>query len=133
MNDVTRPKKVVEISLMRKGSERTLWVNIDGRCELRVNCIGDDVHVESDMHSSNGCSAYHLIRPNIIESLKQYGNEHRPVGSFLRAFLSNDLMETVGRADEDNLSVIPQIAGYIYNELPIACHGSSEAVARWLA
>lgn len=133
MNDVTKPEKVIAISIARKGSERTLWVNVDEKCELRISCIDDNVRVENEVYTSWNTGAYHLIRPNIIDALRAYADERRPVGGFLTAFLSNDLMEAIGLADTDNITVIPQIAGYIHNELPRVCHGSIKAVKEWLA
>lgn len=77
-------------------------------------------------------SDYSQIRPDIREALDAWGTGERPYcGDFLRAVLSNNLMEAVGRADADNLRALPVIASYVYNELPGNCHGSPEIVEAW--
>jgi hypothetical protein len=73
-----------------------------------------------------------FIRPNIKEALRQWGaREHPFVGDFLRAVLSNNLMEAMGRADGYNVRTLPAICAYVYNELPSPSHGSPEAVREW--
>jgi hypothetical protein len=67
-----------------------------------------------------------------ITALHRYVNARIPTGDFLRAVLSNNLSESIGRADEDNLRALPTIVAYIYNELPSLCWGSEERVQRWL-
>jgi len=76
---------------------------------------------------------YEKIKPEIIASIRRYADEYCPTGSFLEAVLNNDLTEAVGRADEDNLKALPEIVGYCYNEIPMACWGSPEKVEKWLA
>jgi len=72
------------------------------------------------------------ITPWIKESLDEYAANGRPTGGFLYAVLSNDLMEAVGRADETNRFLLFDICSYIYNHMPISCHGSREKVDNWL-
>ena len=69
----------------------------------------------------------------IIESLERYVNDRCPTGSFLRAVLSNDLMDACARADMRNQRRLPEIASYIYNNLPMLCWGSLNKVESWLA
>lgn len=78
-------------------------------------------------------SHYDRLRPDIIEILRDYADNGIPTGGFLKACLANDFMEAVGRADEDNIKVLPLIAAYIYNEIPGDCHGSYEKVKAWTA
>lgn len=52
-----------------------------------------------------------------------------PTGSFLAAVLSNDLKESIGRADDTNLVALPHIVAYLYNEIPAALWGSPTKVA----
>ena len=75
---------------------------------------------------------YDLIRPDIRASLDRYAERGIPTGDFLRAVLSNDLMDAMGRADDYNRSTLYEICSYVYNELPGLCHGSPEYVNRWL-
>lgn len=66
-------------------------------------------------------------------SLDRYAIEHIECGHFLTAVLENDLFEAVGRADSENLEVLPHICAYVYNILPATCHGSKEKVQAYLA
>lgn len=52
-------------------------------------------------------------------------------GDFLTAFLANDLMDAVARADDVSVRHFRQIAQFIHCALGSECHGSREAVARW--
>lgn len=65
-------------------------------------------------------------------SLDRYVQHRIPTGGFLRAVLSNDLMESFKRADFENTRDMHEIVSYIYNKLPMSCHGSPEAVEKWL-
>lgn len=58
-------------------------------------------------------------------------------GHFLVAVLSNDLVESLSRADETNRERLFDYASFLYNELPgrrskPACWGSREAVLNWI-
>jgi len=69
---------------------------------------------------------------NAKGSLLDYATNKIPTGGFLRAVLSNNLSEAVGRADVYNRQIIPELVEYIYNNLPGSCWGSYEAVDKWL-
>ena len=72
------------------------------------------------------------IPPNIVEGLDRYVNEHQPVGDFLTAVLSNDLRESLGRADLSSRRAIFEIVSLLYNYAPGVCWGSKEKVMAWL-
>lgn len=72
------------------------------------------------------------MRPDIRESLIRYARDGVPTGDFLRAVLENDLMEAMGRGDSECLRDLPQIASFVYNNMPSACHGSPKKVEEWL-
>ncbi len=72
------------------------------------------------------------IRENMMESIKAYVEEGRPVGNFLQAVICNDLKEAVGRADDENIQNIPAFVAYFYTETPMACWGSFEKMQDWL-
>ena len=72
------------------------------------------------------------IRPDIREALDRYASYGVPVGGFLTAVLSNDLMDAIGRADDYNRLTIAEICRYVCNELPTRCRGSREAVKKWI-
>ena len=69
----------------------------------------------------------------IKEAIDRYVAVGCPVGDFLTAVLSNDLMGALGRADEYNKVAIFDICSYVYNEIPSGSHGSRKAVKDWIA
>lgn len=66
------------------------------------------------------------------EGLIAYAEHKCPTGSFLKAVLSNDLFEAIGRADFISRDHLPVIADFIRNQLPRECWGSKEIVEKWL-
>jgi hypothetical protein len=65
------------------------------------------------------------------ESLIRY-TEGLHTGGFLEKVLENDLFGAIARADSEALVALPDIVGYIYNEIPQGCYGSPERVTLWL-
>jgi hypothetical protein len=76
---------------------------------------------------------YALISPILLESLKAYRDQGRPVGGFLEAVISNDLAEAVLAADEYNRATLFHLVGWIYNELGSQRWGSKQRYAAWIA
>ena len=72
------------------------------------------------------------IMEEILGSLDRYVNHGTPTGGFLQSVLENDLFGAMSRADHVNKIRIHEICVYIYNNLPIGCYGSKEAVEQWL-
>lgn len=52
-------------------------------------------------------------------------------GGFLEAVFSDSLVEAAGRADEFNIQVLKNYAGFLYNVAPSECWGSREIVDKW--
>lgn len=67
-----------------------------------------------------------------MASLDRYIYEGVPTGDFLRAVLENNLRESIGRADQDNLTMLPHIVAWLYNEAPSKCWGAPTKVDEWL-
>ena len=72
------------------------------------------------------------IPEDTVESLILYAWQGAPPGGFLTAFLSNDLMDAGARADDRHQECFVRLVGFVYNEMPIGCHGSHETVAAWV-
>lgn len=72
-----------------------------------------------------------LPTPDLRGSLEMYIEHGYMPGGFLIAVLENKLFEAVNRADDYNLSLIPNIVIWIYNEAPTECYGSPEKVDAW--
>ena len=73
-----------------------------------------------------------MIKQEIIDSLKRYAEKGIPTGGFLQAVLENDLMDAMGKVDDQNREAIWEICNFVYNDIPMSCHGSPEKVRAWL-
>lgn len=69
----------------------------------------------------------------ILASIKRYTHNRIAPGGFLYAVLSNNLFESFGRSHTTSLEALPEIIKYLYNEVPMACWGSSKKVEDWLS
>lgn len=72
------------------------------------------------------------VEADDIESLTLYIREGIAPGSFLRAVLSNDLLEAVRRADDEHLKNVAAVAAWVHNFAPSDCVGSTAKVAAWI-
>lgn len=75
---------------------------------------------------------YSACPSNIRDSMQRYIEEGIPPGDFLLAFLSNDLMDALGRADWINIHQFKEIGEWLFMRAPMGCYGSPENVRRWL-
>ena len=66
-----------------------------------------------------------------MEGLERWRDHGIYPGNFLTAVLENDLIGSLGRADEENLANLPAYGAYLYNEMPIGSHGSKEIMRAW--
>lgn len=73
------------------------------------------------------------IPQRTLEALRRYVDHHVPTGGFLRAVLENDLSESIGRADPENMAALTDIVAYVFWEVPAKCWGSPERVSAWLS
>jgi hypothetical protein len=73
--------------------------------------------------------------PHLQGGLQRYFEEKIATGSFLRAVLENNLVQTYQKADEANIQApaMLQLLRWLYNEAPGIAWGSEEKVAKWLA
>lgn len=72
---------------------------------------------------------------NLQGGLQRYFEERLATGSFLRAVLENNLVQTYQKADESNIQAdsMLKLLRWLYNEAPSLAWGSEEKVAKWLA
>ena len=54
------------------------------------------------------------------------------IGDFLHALFSNELVETWGRADNNNQRAIGSWVMLVYNRVPCHCWGSRQHVKMWM-
>lgn len=64
-------------------------------------------------------------------SLLGYICERHPVGTFLRAVLSNDLFGAACNADEQNEVHLRDYVLFLHNHAPSGCWGSAEHYSFW--
>jgi len=72
------------------------------------------------------------IPERILAGLVRYGRHGVPTGGFLNEVLSNNLRESIVRADKDSLAALRDIVLFVHNEMPGGCHGSPEKVKAWI-
>lgn len=68
--------------------------------------------------------------------IRRYLEDGCVPGDFLRTVLENDLVGAVGKADDENLTLLPAYASMLYNAFPArsqGCWGSAQAVEDWCA
>jgi len=69
---------------------------------------------------------------DLKQDIDQYVEYGRPTGGFLQACIENNLKDAVGRADECNLRLIPEIVSYLHNRTPMDCWGKSHSYVQWI-
>ena len=90
---------------------------------------GDPMGIAEDLaYGLNACPVPEYMH----EPLRRYVINHLPVGSFLTAVLSNDLLQAVNSADKQNSKALVNWVRLVYNYLPSKCSGSPQAVNEWL-
>lgn len=60
------------------------------------------------------------IPEETITELRAYiaGQHPYPFGSFLAAVLANNLVDACSKADHSNITLLPEYASFLYNEMP---------------
>ena len=57
----------------------------------------------------------------------------RMLGSFMRAVLTNNLVDAFAHADRENREAMYEWAKWLYNDIPSPAWGSSEKLDAWYA
>jgi hypothetical protein len=52
-------------------------------------------------------------------------------GSFLSAIIKNDLRDSIGYADDENITRLSAYIQFFYHHAPTGCWGSKEKVLQW--
>lgn len=76
------------------------------------------------------CPSY--LKQKHYDSISLYVRKGVNPGHFLAAVLANNLMEAMGRADDESVGDLKAITMFIYNDVPSMCIGSKEEVNAWL-
>jgi len=74
----------------------------------------------------------YYIPERMMGGIQRYINGRIRPGDFLCAIICNDLKNTIGRADSENIENIPAFVDYFYNKAPFNCWGSEEVMEKWL-
>lgn len=72
-----------------------------------------------------------LVPPHLHRGIRGYVLHGQPVGDFLTACFANDFREAVGRADDEALAAILEIARLLYGYVPAESWGSRDHVRAW--
>ena len=73
------------------------------------------------------------IPARMMDGLQRYIENHVPPGSFLSSVIKNDLKNTVGYADDENILNLPAYIIFLHNQAPNNCWGSTELFNQWIA
>jgi len=73
-----------------------------------------------------------ILPEHMREGMAAYIEHGIEPGGFLTSVLANDLMEAIGRADIINRHRLYDYCNFIYNYVPLDCHGSYKKVDAWV-
>jgi len=74
----------------------------------------------------------YYVPAQMMAAIQRYIKHKYPVGDFLTAVITNNLKESINRADDNNLKNLPAFVHFFYNEAPPQCWGSVENMKNWL-
>ena len=72
------------------------------------------------------------MKDNTKQDLLNYKEHGIPMGDFLYAVLTNDLLSAFMCADEQNAMDMREIALFVYENLPAISHGTPQRVKNWM-
>lgn len=72
------------------------------------------------------------MKETTYKTIRNYVENGIPMGGFLTAVFSNDLLTAVAVADEENYAALKEIVIYAYNECPSECNGSKDKIDAWI-
>ena len=75
---------------------------------------------------------YDRLPEHMQEGAREYVENGRPPGNFLRAVLENNLVEAYIKADYINTTAMREWANWLYNECPTQAWKSSVAITAWI-
>jgi hypothetical protein len=76
---------------------------------------------------------YDKIPTRMQTALTRYVTDRVAPGNFLQAVIKNDLRDACGRADSENLPLLPLYVKWLYNVAPGGCWGSLDNYKAWMA
>jgi len=75
---------------------------------------------------------YCKLPEHIREGMRLYVERGCPVGAFLEYVITNNLVMSLGKADQINRARIFDICDFMYNEAPAPCWGSIKKYKMWI-
>ena len=72
------------------------------------------------------------VRPTMVAALQDYIDHGTPKGGFLRAVLSDSLLDAAMRADQANYEALAHIAYWCFVNVPSLAWRSRENYSRWM-
>lgn len=74
---------------------------------------------------------YSRLPEHMRDSVKGYIEWGYPIGGFLTAVFSNDLLLAFAKADSINMDHLKDWAVFLWNEAPPESWGSADKIAKW--
>lgn len=87
---------------------------------------------ERDTMLTHGLAAFSALPDYMHRAVRQYVVERRAPGHFLTALISNNLSETIARADDHNIKALRDWVRLFYNYTPTICWGSQAKFEAWI-
>lgn len=73
----------------------------------------------------------HLIPAHMHDGVTRWIENGFMTGDFMTALMSNDLIEAMGRADDDNANAMRNWCIFLVSYAPRGCFGSISRVSNW--
>jgi hypothetical protein len=146
MNDITvqleeGQRQMVLLALAKLSVERPGWLRAIEELALKMdfrNAQGRPGLLHQfrrfrEGHGPEGDLMNYVPIAHLVPGIRRYADHHIETGSFLRAFLENDLRRAMMQADPETQIYFAAIFSYLIAETPPECWGSPERVKDWLA
>lgn len=138
MTDITHPTRTQALSARENQERAAALVRSCAYCEPSptepgvTTYVCPDCEVGLDKEILAETCVEKGVPYAVAQGLARYVHDRIPPGSFLRCVLENNLDGAVFWADPDSLAALKDIVLAIRWETPAGCHGSPEAVRKWL-
>lgn len=75
---------------------------------------------------------YPTLSDEVKQAIGDYVNKGIDPGGFINSVLCNDLVNAVGRADDEEFAMIKDLVNFVYKNMPYETWGNHKAVAAFL-
>lgn len=93
--------------------------------------VGADLEPEQQKDTEFDFTPYPTITEEAQQAILDYVNKGEDPGGFLNSVLCNDLVNAVGRADDQEFAMIRDLVNFVYKNMPYETWGNHKAVAAY--